>query len=394
MKNFTSTLLMSLFIGSSAFAQTNLLSNESFEEWTNGKPAHWVSTTTASNGDYEQSSDARTGNSSIMIKGSSSSNERLGSEEMTLKAGTYTFSVYAKAATAENASARPGYAPIKEDGSMGSYSYGDYVNDITNQEWVLVAYTFKLTEETNLNLVVMNAKKPGKDILFDDASLTTEDGGIVEGGTEPEPPTEFYTFRKVTAVTSGKKYALVANNSGSLVVAKNLPESNNYGYLYVEAPEKVEGETITMTEDLFCFTVTETAGGYTIIDSNNRYMYMDDSHNSFQVSTEEPAEAGVWTIAAETDGTFTITNVARNKYIQYSTQYNSYGSYPDAQGLKPMLYEFESHTSSIAPVATEDMDCPIEIYNINGIYVGNSIEELGSGLYIVKQGNKVNKIFR
>lgn len=34
----------------------------------------------------------------------------------------------------------------------------------------------------------MNPKSPGKDLLIDDASLKTEDGGIVGGGgVDPEP---------------------------------------------------------------------------------------------------------------------------------------------------------------------------------------------------------------
>ena len=56
---------------------------------------------------------------------------------MTLKAGTYVFSAYFKAATADKAGARLGYVPIGDDGIPGSYVYdADYVNDITNTDWV------------------------------------------------------------------------------------------------------------------------------------------------------------------------------------------------------------------------------------------------------------------
>lgn len=96
MKNFTSIknwmAFSFLLMGGTAMAQTNLLSNASFEEWSEDKPAHWVSTTTASNGTISQSAEARTGSSSVLLKGTNS-NRRLGSEEMTLKAGTYIFSI-------------------------------------------------------------------------------------------------------------------------------------------------------------------------------------------------------------------------------------------------------------------------------------------------------------
>lgn len=190
MVNFTSLkswmLAAALCFTGSAMAQTELLQNAGFEEWNGDEPAHWVSTTTAGNGTVSQSSDARTGSSSLLLKGDDS-NKRLAYEETVLLPGTYTFSIYAKAATEENASARPGYAPVNENGSMGQYVYGEYVNDITNAEWVPVTYTFTLDAETKVNLVVMNPKTPGKDLLLDDASLTTEDGGIVSVPDEPEP---------------------------------------------------------------------------------------------------------------------------------------------------------------------------------------------------------------
>ena len=163
-----------LCFAGTAMAQTELLQNAGFEMWDGDKPVHWVPTTTAGNGTLSRSFDARTDSFSVMVKGASS-NKRLAYEEMTLSPGSYTFSIYAKAATDEAAKACPGYAPLKEDGSMGAYVYGDYV-DVPSTEWTLVSYTFTLEEETKLNLVVMNSQKPGKDLLLDDASLTFVEG--------------------------------------------------------------------------------------------------------------------------------------------------------------------------------------------------------------------------
>ncbi|WP_217932067.1 DUF6359 domain-containing protein [Bacteroides caecimuris] len=167
---------------------TELLTNGGFEDWAEGYPVNWKSASTASNATLEQSSDKRNGTYSVLVKGTNA-NKRLGSAEMTLKAGTYTFSAYFKAATNENASARLGYALVGTDGAIGGsdYKYDDYVNDITNKEWVTKSYTFTLETEQKICLVIMNPKNPGKDVLVDDASLKTTDGGIV-GGDEPEQP--------------------------------------------------------------------------------------------------------------------------------------------------------------------------------------------------------------
>lgn len=163
---------------------TELLTNGGFENWADGYPIGWKSTSTAGNATLEQSTDKRSGTYSVLVKGVSSSNKRLGSAEMTLKAGTYMFSAYFKAATADIASARLGYVPVDETGKAGSYVY---VNGISNEDWVTKSFTFTLSGEQKICLVIMNSGNPGKDLLVDDVSLKTEDGGIVGGVEEPDP---------------------------------------------------------------------------------------------------------------------------------------------------------------------------------------------------------------
>lgn len=192
---------------------TELLTNGGFENWADGYPTGWKSTSTASSATLEQSTDKRSGTYSVLVKGVSSSNKRLGSAEMTLKAGTYVFSAYFKAATAEKAGARLGYVPIGDDGTPGNYAYdADYVNNITDTEWVTKSYMFTLTEEQTICLVVMNPKSPGKDLLIDDASLKTEDGGIVGGGgVDPEPSTGELFISEYVEGSSYNKYIEIYN---------------------------------------------------------------------------------------------------------------------------------------------------------------------------------------
>ena len=117
--------------------------------------------------------DAHGGSYSVNVNGDEGSNKRLASQEITLAAGTYVFSFYAKATTADVAQVRPGYVPVA-DGKVGSYAYGEYANLTTG--WTQVTHEFTLDAETTLCLVVMNPKKSnyssGKDVLIDDATLT------------------------------------------------------------------------------------------------------------------------------------------------------------------------------------------------------------------------------
>jgi len=101
-------------------------------------------------------------------------NKRLATQEMTLEAGSYTFSYYAKSTTGNASQTKGGYVPINADGAVGAYKYGDFF-DLNNSGWTLVTYDFTLDATTKLCLIVMNPKNSSysssQDILIDDATL-------------------------------------------------------------------------------------------------------------------------------------------------------------------------------------------------------------------------------
>lgn len=316
----------------------NLLSNGGFETWNNGEAAGWTPSNTACNTNVTQSSDAKAGSYSAMVEGSAEQNKRLGSSEMTLKAGTYAFTVNVKAVEAE-ASIRLGYAINEADGSISggdSYIYGDYVNDITTDGWKEATYQFTLEADTRLNLVVMVGRNPGQSILIDEVSLVTSDGGITEGGDTPDEPEEQSTFTKVTTVTDGT-YIFAANVGGTYMVAQNV--SGNYGYLNVKEATAT-GNVISIAPEGMTFTLTSTADGYTIQDESGRFMYMTGNFNSCNMDAA-PTSGQYWNIERNADGSFTITNIEMGKWMQFSEEYNSYGIYPDERGIAPCLFKMD-----------------------------------------------------
>lgn len=145
-------------------------------------------------------------------------------------------------------------------------------------------------------------------------------------------PTE---YKKANAVVSGQKYLLVAGTA----IAQPLANDKTYGYLPIEDVTETDG-VITLLEATNAFTFTEAMGGYTIQDSYGRYLYMLDTHNSFNVSTELPETGGIWTVERLDDGAFKVANLEKGKYVQYVTGFTSYGSYSDLQSgaLLPVLY--------------------------------------------------------
>lgn len=142
-------------------------------------------------------------------------------------------------------------------------------------------------------------------------------------------------YMETTAVESGKTYALAANAEGTNYMANTLSATYDYGYLPVN--EAGTADLMGATDLLNGFTLTETEGGYTIQDAYGRYLYMDETHTSFNVSADRQ-DGDTWTVEPQADGTVKITNVLREKFIQYSTEHESYGAYTDEQGIKPSLY--------------------------------------------------------
>lgn len=146
----------------------------------------------------------------------------------------------------------------------------------------------------------------------------------------PDTPSETTaTFGYVKTVTSGKQYAIVCDSKVA------VPNTGNYGYLST-ADATVSNNQIT-TAAANAFTIEAVDGGYTIKDSNGKYLVQTGTYNSFNYMTSAGTE-GVWTIEPQDNGTMKITNVGKNKYIQLSS-YGTFGSYETQNGTMPMLYE-------------------------------------------------------
>ena len=314
----------------------NLLENGDFETWSStSQPDNWKSTTTASSATLKQSTDTHGGNYSVLVTGSTSSNKRLAYKEITLKAGTYQMSFYAKAVENEG-TVNIGYVPVV-NGKVGDYQYKtNGYTDLSDTEWTEVTNTFTLDATTTVNLVVMNAKSPGKDVLVDDFSLTTNDGGLTDEQPE-EPVVTTGTYALTTSITSGSKFVIATPSSGNTyVVAQALSSSSTYGYLQVE-DVTVNNNTLETSEDNE-FTITEVSGGYTIQDKSGRYYYMTGTFNSFNVSDNMPSSGAVFDITFNSDNTVSIKNVEMKKTLQFSEEYNSYGIYTDVTMPLPYLF--------------------------------------------------------
>ncbi len=316
----------------------NLLANGSFEDWNGNKPAYWATLAT-SNATIAQSSDAHSGSSSVVVNGATG-NKRFASQSYVLAPGTYTFSAYVKNNGTDAGHCRLGYVKIV-NGTAAEYKYETPAASEGGTEWSARVYEFTLTEQTELALVIMNNKTGnGASFLIDDASLTTADGYIVGGDSgneddneEPETPAETASFTAVTSITSGAQYLIVAGTNQAIA----LDATKSYGYLSVTTVSPANGVINTTADNTF--VIEAVSGGYSIKDALGRYLYMKGDYNSVNLDTTLPSEGGVWTIEFNADGTAKITNTYNGKFMQFDSQYSSYGIYPDARGQMPTLYK-------------------------------------------------------
>jgi hypothetical protein len=200
---------------------------------------------------------------------------------------------------------------------------------------------------------------------------------------------KYNVYKKATAIESGKAYILGAIlEADSVFYAYPLSTSKTYGFLsgskYPFGPDEVKINS--SYDDTFLFTVSGD-NQYTIKENENgRYLYMSGTYNSFNVA-EAPADAQYWTVSKNEDGTFTITNIALSKYIQYSPKYKSFGCYAEAQtdAILPVLYELDNSSTGIkvVPNTTNETVNNGAIYNPSGQRVTKNYKGL-----VIKNGKK------
>ncbi|MDY6206299.1 MAG: DUF6359 domain-containing protein [Prevotella sp.] len=156
-------------------------------------------------------------------------------------------------------------------------------------------------------------------------------------GTKPGESTGGTAYKKVNSIADGT-YILAALKEGSTyVVAKPVESGKAYGWLYTVDVAMADEAIAAEAANEFTFKAVE--GGYTIQDATGRYYYMSGNYNSFQVSESLPEADYVWTVTFNAEGNVVITNVGKNKTIQYSSEFSSYGAYTEVTNKLPFLFK-------------------------------------------------------
>ena len=205
---------MFLAVGLTAAAQDNLVKNGDFENWDGGVPAQWQKSSkdSPSNATVKEAAEGRSGKALEVEhkgEGKKAQNSRYHCDALQLKAGNYTLSFYAKAASKGVVSG--GWHPTGASGVKG-YNYGQEL-EVDNNEWKQFTLQFTLDQDASIDVFVVNKKKSEGAVFFDDVTLTAV-GTTPAPDPKPETPVGATVYEK----------ALTDNADGWTLEQGNLPE--------------------------------------------------------------------------------------------------------------------------------------------------------------------------
>lgn len=191
----------------------------------------------------------------------------------------------------------------------------------------------------------------------------------------------YVTYKKATAIESGKKYLIVAQRDGNTYYAMPQKETANFGYLNTQMKKGTLDELKIESSYDDNFVFAEFEDGYSIQDCYGRYLYMDGEHASFQLGTEPVA----WELEASDNGTFSLTN--NGKFIQFGQgTFKSFGAYAIMQDITvlPMLFKMVEGTTGINNIQTTTAVKNNVMYNIAGQRVNKDYKGL-----VIMNGKKM-----
>lgn len=191
----------------------------------------------------------------------------------------------------------------------------------------------------------------------------------------------YVTYKKATAIESGKKYLIVAQRDGNTYYAMPQKETANFGYLNTQMKEGTLDELKIESSYDDNFVFAEFEDGYSIQDCYGRYLYMDGEHASFQLGKEPVA----WELEASDNGTFSLTN--NGKFIQFGQgTFTSFGAYAIMQDITvlPMLFKMVEGTTGINNIQTTTAVKNNVMYNIAGQRVNKDYKGL-----VIMNGKKM-----
>ncbi|MDD5816724.1 MAG: hypothetical protein PUD36_10890 [Bacteroidales bacterium] len=250
-----------------------------------------------------------------------------------------------------------------------------------NDEVATVDAEGKITLTGKVGTAVIKASCEANDTYAAGSASTTIS---VAKATEIIPATHF---------VENAHYALIvelSTESGAKIVCAYSNEDKNYEFL----PKKEvgdNGESLFVETDAI-YTFEKNGDDFAIKNAYDKYLYMDDTHNSYNYTTDLTSASNyLWSATIDAvSGEATITNIGKEKVVNYDSSYGTFGCYSTTSEsyTKPTLYilKSEADRQAVRNISSEKMGNGV-IYDINGRRVCASYK----GLIIINGVLKLQK---
>lgn len=158
-----------------------------------------------------------------------------------------------------------------------------------------------------------------------------------DDGTDTDESSSYASFTQATSICSGV-YLIAAKTDSTCLIAQNIRSSYSYDYLSVTSIPLSGSAISDFDSDGHTFTFTFASNAcYTIQCEDGRYLYLTGSYERFNASSS-PDSGQYFDVQPNGDGTFTITNTEKGKWMQYDPTYSRFGIYNTEKGTMPCLF--------------------------------------------------------
>mgnify|MGYP006916026930 CR=1 FL=1 len=158
--------------------------------------------------------------------------------------------------------------------------------------------------------------------------------------------TTLYVFKRTDTMVGGKQYVMISTSNDVYYIAKPVSTGVDSEILLSEEVTDYDGEVrLTSMDNAFTFALS--SGGYTIQQSDGRYLYHSGTGASTTVTTALPSEEGIWSVSiSSSTGRATISYPDTYKYglNTYSSGFKFSLAKSQSSSKMPYLYEYVGTT--------------------------------------------------
>ncbi len=153
------------------------------------------------------------------------------------------------------------------------------------------------------------------------------------------------SYAKASSFDGAGKYLVLVEAGDKYYSFGKIKDGKAYGYS-VSDPVTVTDDVVTAADAASIFVEFEaSSNGYYLKNSDNTYLYMKGTYDSFNTASAAGDEGYDWTVSIS-NGNVDIVNVMTGKTIRFDTGYSSFGSYA---GSKLGVYLSNSLLSAELP---------------------------------------------